>query len=146
MNEWHITILGLPLAWKAPYVSCRGAYGPRTNYIKDVREKLILGHKEGLLEGAIEADFFFFMPIPKSASKKKRDLMMKGEIRPTSTPDRSNMLKLYEDILQSVYYENDSFIVGGRVEKWYDLQPRTEILLKPAIQKKPCLPLQSLCV
>lgn len=131
----YIEILGVPIPWKAPYVGTRGAYSPRTKMMHDTREILRVQYKGPFYTEAINVDFEFNMPIPKSTSKKKRKLMLEGKIRPTGTPDRGNLEKLYADILQGICYNNDSIIVGGKVEKWYSEIPSTKIRIYPA-----CLP------
>ena len=80
-----------------------------------------------LVDYAVKCDLDFFMPIPKATSQKKRVLMIAGALRPITTPDRINLGKLYEDILQGVVLKNDSVIVGGKVEKWFGEEPRTVI-------------------
>jgi Holliday junction resolvase RusA-like endonuclease len=128
----EIEILGIPLPWKAPYVSSRGAYSPRTNMMEDTRFVLRNKYKGPFFTEAINVDFIFNMPIPKSTSKKKRLLMLCGNIRPIGTPDRGNLEKLYADILQGICYKNDSIVVGGAVEKWYSEIPSTKIRIYPA--------------
>jgi len=127
-----IEILGVPIPWKAPYVGTRGAYSPRSQMMHDTRQILKLQYKGPIFEEAINVDFEFNMPIPKTTSKKRRKLMLEGKIRPIGTPDRGNLEKLYADIHQGVCYKNDSIIVGGRVEKWYNELPNTKIRIYPA--------------
>lgn len=136
MDVEIIEILGVPLPWKAPYVSSKGAYSDRTKMMHMSREILKLKYKGPFFEEAIIVDFEFNMPIPKRTSKKKRKEMLEGTIRPITTPDRSNLAKLYEDILQGVYYKNDSIIVGGKIEKWYSEIPCTKIRIYPACQNQ----------
>jgi len=84
-----------------------------------------------MLEGPLLVTFDFFIRIPKATSKKKRALMLSHELRPTQKPDRDNLAKLLSDVLQDVVYENDSCVVGGRVEKWFGEVPRSVITLIP---------------
>jgi Holliday junction resolvase RusA-like endonuclease len=88
-------------------------------------------YKGPLIELAVNVDLRFYMPIPVNTSKKKRELMLLGLLRPTSTPDRTNMAKLYEDCLQGIVIKNDSQIVGGNISKFYDENPRIEITVEP---------------
>jgi Holliday junction resolvase RusA-like endonuclease len=126
----EIVINGVPLPWKAPYVGSKGAYSPRYHEVQIFR-KIIQDQYHGeIIDVAINCDLVFYMPIPKSVSKKKRQLMLSGSIRPEVTPDRTNMAKLYEDCLQGIVIKNDAKIVDGRISKYYSEVPRTVIVIE----------------
>ena len=57
-------------------------------------------------------------PIPKSWSKKKRELALKCEILP-GKPDWDNIGKIICDALNGVLYEDDACVYGGCVFKRY---------------------------
>lgn len=61
---------------------------------------------------------------PKSASKKKRELMLKGEILPTKKPDADNIAKVVLDALNGIAYHDDSQIVTLRIMKIYNEEPK----------------------
>lgn len=126
----HLIVEVVPISWKAPYVGSRGAFSPRHREMNLIREIIRDKYKGSILDVPINCDLIFYMPIPKSTSKKKRALMISGEIRPTGTPDRINMAKLFEDCLQEIVIKNDSKIVGGKVEKYYGEQPRIEFFIE----------------
>jgi len=69
----------------------------------------------------------FCMSIPKSWAKLKQMQAQQGEIRPTTTPDIDNLIKLVGDALNGVIYLDDKQIVEVQAVKRYALQPRTEI-------------------
>ena len=69
----------------------------------------------------------FFFKIPKRTSKKNRDAMLAGEIRPAHRPDVDNCIKTVADGLNKVLYEDDSQIVEMTGRKFYSDTPRTEI-------------------
>ena len=71
----------------------------------------------------VAMDIDIYQKIPKSVSKKKHDAMMCGEIRPTTRPDVSNVLKSIEDGLNSVAYYDDSQITELRVFRYYSDEP-----------------------
>jgi Holliday junction resolvase RusA-like endonuclease len=71
-----------------------------------------------------------YYTIPKSASKKKRLLMEKGEIRPTKKPDIDNVVKVYADALNEIAYHDDTQIVSLVCEKYYSGEPRVEVRLE----------------
>lgn len=49
-----------------------------------------------------------YYPIPKSTSKKKRELMHQAFIRPTKKPDLDNLQKAIFDGLNQVAFPDDS--------------------------------------
>ena len=68
-----------------------------------------------------------FFSIPKSASKKARASMIKGDIRPTKKPDADNIIKCILDALNGLAYHDDSQVVGVICQKFYAEVPRTVI-------------------
>lgn len=77
--------------------------------------------------GALRMAIIFRMPIPPSASKKRRAAMLLGEIRPTTKPDCSNLCKAIEDALNRVAYPDDSYIVELVVTKLYAETPGSDV-------------------
>lgn len=68
--------------------------------------------------------------VPNSWSKCKQARAIADEIRPTTKPDVSNVLKGIEDALKGVWYEDDSQIVEyGLIGKWYAEEPRVYVRL-----------------
>jgi Holliday junction resolvase RusA-like endonuclease len=65
-----------------------------------------------------------YQQIPKSVSKKKKQEMLDGKIRPTKKPDIDNILKSVLDSLNQVAFHDDTQIVSVEVVKWYDETPR----------------------
>ena len=127
------------MPWKAPFVGTRGSFSVRTpvmNQIKSILsnhlDKMYIntGEIHWYTEG-VAVDLIFLMPIPKSVSKKMRMKMISGEIRPTTRPDRGNLLKLIEDVIQDVLIQDDAKIVDGRVAKYYSDEPKTVIRIYP---------------
>lgn len=122
-----IEINGIPLPWKAPFVGTRGSYSPRYHEAKIIKLEIASQYQGELLEGALNCNLTFYMPIPKGTSKKRRALMLSGFIRPTKRPDRTNMAKFYEDLLHGIVYEDDGAIVDGITAKYYGEEPKTVI-------------------
>ena len=75
-----------------------------------------------------------YLPIPKSTSKKNRQQMIDGVIRPTVKPDWDNIGKLIADALNKVAYDDDKCIVDSQVRKFYSEHPRTVVILQEATQ------------
>lgn len=68
-----------------------------------------------------------YYPIAKSTSKKKKEMMINGEINPTKKPDCDNVLKIVADSLNQIAYKDDAQIVESCVKKKFAEIPRTEI-------------------
>jgi Holliday junction resolvase RusA-like endonuclease len=80
----------------------------------------------------LEMTIIAYFAIPKSASKKKREEMILGKIRPTKKPDMDNIVKIIADALNQIAYKDDSQIVDTLVRKYYSDNPRVEIIIKEA--------------
>ena len=81
------------------------------------------------LTGAISVKIDFYMPIPKSWTKTKKEGAFEGLIRPSSKPDIDNLTKAILDGMNSgIAYTDDSLIVELIVREWYG-EPRTEVEL-----------------
>jgi len=72
---------------------------------------------------------FAYYGIPKSVSKKKREQMIAGILRPIKKPDMDNVVKVIADSLNGVAYRDDTQIVTAVVEKYYAEDPRVEITI-----------------
>lgn len=69
--------------------------------------------------------------IPKSASKRDRELMLSGVIRPAKKPDWDNIGKIISDALNKVAYHDDAQLCDVHVIKRFDNSPRVEVTLIP---------------
>jgi Holliday junction resolvase RusA-like endonuclease len=127
----ELVIEGPPTVWKAPYVGTRGAFSPK-HHVKNIyRDILRAAYKGHLITDPVRCDCYFYMPIPKSASKKMRQKMIDGEIRPTAGGDLTNLRKFIEDCLQEIVIDNDRQIVEGDTEKWFSDNPRSVLQIFP---------------
>lgn len=71
-----------------------------------------------------------YYEIPKSWSKKKRDLAFCNQLKPMVKPDLDNVIKVVLDALNKVAYADDKQICRIVAEKKYSIMPRLEIELK----------------
>jgi len=130
-----LIIPGEPMGKARARVTKQGiAYTPKktVNYETLVQELYAIQHGSKRLEGQIEAQITAYFSIPKSASKKKREAMLSGKIRPTKKPDWDNIGKIICDSLNKLAYDDDSGIVDGSVKKYYSDKPRVEVYLTEA--------------
>lgn len=71
------------------------------------------------LEAVITAKY----PIPQSMTKKGREQIKSGELRPTVKPDCDNIAKIILDALNGIAYHDDAQIVTLMLSKWYAEEP-----------------------
>lgn len=134
-----IDIPGKPIPFKSPHVGARGTFNPRWHEAEQVKHQIREQYLDDIIDGPVEVWFMFYFEIPVSWSKKKRLSALNGHIQHTSTPDRGNCLKFYEDCLQGTVIKNDSCIVGGDVRKEWSTKSHTLIKIIPlnlAVQMK----------
>jgi len=135
MKSLLLEIPGKPIAKKRPRFARRGKFVTTYNDQETEEGKFLLlamqqiGDKKPL-EGPIMISAEFFMPIPKSTSKKKTLLMEAGKIKHTKKPDTSNIIKFYEDVLNGVAWKDDSQIFMMTAEKKYSLIPKVRLLIR----------------
>jgi Holliday junction resolvase RusA-like endonuclease len=124
----RLMILGEPCAKQRPRLGKGFTYTPEktVNYETLVKQLYILQQKERL-EGALKLTVNAFFSIPKSTSKKNKEKMLQGEIRPTKKPDWDNVGKIISDALNEMAYKDDCQIVDAIVRKWYSDNPRVEV-------------------
>lgn len=127
----RLIIPGEPMGKQRPRVTRFGTYTPKktVEYENWVKTCYTLSETRDKLEGTIKAEIKAYMSIPKSTSKKKRQEMLEGKIRPTKKPDVDNMAKIILDSLNKLAFDDDKQIVECSIEKWYGEEPRVEVTL-----------------
>lgn len=78
----------------------------------------------------LDLRIYAFYGIPKSASKKKRAMMIDRQIRPSKKPDMDNVVKIVADSLNGIAYRDDTQIVDTIVRKFYSEQPRVLVVIQ----------------
>lgn len=73
-----------------------------------------------------------YYAIPKSASKKKKALMLERKIRPIKKPDSSNVVKSIEDALNGIAYHDDTQIVDSQIRRFYGENPKVVVTIQEA--------------
>lgn len=79
------------------------------------------------MDGMVEMNCSFYLPIPKSWNKTKREHALVGKVRPMAKPDWDNYAKALCDGLNGIVYKDDGQIVKANVSLWYSDEPRTEV-------------------
>ncbi len=141
MRTVRFTVYGEPKAKGRPRVSVRKsgdgertfarAYTPKQTVIYENQVKLEYENQCGSYkfpdDAMLDVRIFAYYGIPKSTSRKKRELMLAGKIRPTKKPDFDNIAKIICDSLNGIAYQDDKLIVDGMFRKFYSEQPRVEV-------------------
>ena len=125
-----ITLPMVPRPWTAPRVCRTHSYSKHSKTKKAMQVALKGAYTGPLISSALICDISFYMPIPSSMPKHLRERALKGLLRPSNKPDRTNMAKLAEDALEGIVIENDKLIVGGNVQKFYGAEPKIIYLIE----------------
>ena len=95
-----------PVPWSAPRLARGHAYDPKEKDKRAIRYLVKQQYDKPPMKGFVALTMCFAYPMPKSASKKKREAMLAGHIIPTKS-DCTNCQKLYEDCLKNIVFEDD---------------------------------------
>ena len=111
-------------------------YTPKktVDYERRVRAEFIKQCGHAVYEQGVPLDVRItaYMTIPKSASQKKRKLMVEHKIRPTKKPDFDNIGKVVCDSLNGLAYHDDAQVVDAQVRKFYGEEPRVVVTISEA--------------
>lgn len=142
MPEITISIQGKPIAKARPRFFRRGKFVGTYN-CQDTAEgkfkwellRQILPYRNSEAPLAdkgtpVKLSLKFFMPIPESISKKKRELYVSCAIPHTKKPDLDNCAKFVKDCANGILWHDDSQVVYLKASKAYHPQPATEIIVE----------------
>ncbi len=135
-----LDICALPIPWKRPGYAKRGSH----IFVYDQQKKekaqtkwLLRGQYGGaILTVPIHMNIIFYLPIPKSTSKKKRREMNLGLISAMHKPDVDNLVKFYMDCMTDVIYMDDAQVVDLHAQKKYADNPHVLISFSPLNEKE----------
>ena len=128
-------ITGEPMGKQRPKFVRNGGfvrtYTPKetVNYEQWVKMCYTSAGGQHLGSGPIGIEVSVFYKIPKSFSKKKRQMAIDRELAPTVKPDCDNVLKIICDSLNGIAYDDDKQIVHAVVNKYYAEQPRVLVAI-----------------
>ena len=102
------------------------------DYEMSIKEAYLQANQQSYMnpDTPLRLVMFVYHQIPKSVSKKKKQEMLDGLIRPTKKPDIDNILKSVCDSLNKVAFYDDTQIISIKVEKLYAETPRLEISIQ----------------
>ena len=127
----ELVVLGQPVAQGRPRFARRGnltvAYDPSKDKKSWIKLQLMEQFNKPVLTEPLVVEVVFYMPVPKSTSKKKAGLMLSNEIKHTKKPDLDNFLKMILDCSNGIIFRDDSQIWQLNSRKVYGEELRTEI-------------------
>jgi len=125
----NLTIDGEPTGKGRPRFANGHAYTPeKTRDYERYTRILFVAQNRNVkpLEGMVAVNIKAYFGIPKSKSKRQKEDMAIGIIRPTKKPDTDNITKIILDSLNGLAYLDDKQVVDLQVAKWYG-KPRVEV-------------------
>lgn len=105
-------------------------YDPQRKEKEEIRAVVQQNAPPVPIQNPCELWIFAYLRIPKSIPQWKRPLIEKGFIRPRVKPDLTNILKLYEDTLTHIWFQDDSLVTDTVLKKRYSDTPRVEIFIR----------------
>lgn len=137
MEIRKFVIYGDPVAKGRPRFSNHGGYmrtyTPQKTVAYENLVKLSYQQQIGnvdLIHGGIKAEITAYFPIPKSISKKQREIMLKENVYVLKKCDCDNIAKIILDSLNKIAYDDDKQVAELEVKKFYSSNPRVEVELK----------------
>ncbi len=135
IKKIDFTVEGEPRGKERPQFGNRGqVYTPdkTTTYQNQIKFTHYeqCGNVKFTEESQLELFVKAYYKIPKNTSKKKKQTMLSGEIRPTKKPDGDNILKAVADALNGVCYKDDKCLIKMSIEKFYSDVPRIEVVVQ----------------
>ena len=117
-----------PIPAARPRVTIHGTYNPKSSLMTrlgyQLKDIIMNNDYHGLpLENQIAIDIQFFMPVPRSWSKKKKD-STEGKFHGVR-PDLDNLIKFILDATNGIIVKDDKQIVKITASKKYSKTPRT---------------------
>jgi Holliday junction resolvase RusA-like endonuclease len=134
--KFRFMVPGEPVGKGRPRVVRRGGftqtYTPEKTASYENLVKLEFQRQGGrmLKDGPVFLSIQAWYGIPKSASKRKREAMMGGLIRPTRKPDCDNVAKIIADALNGLAWRDDSQVVSLHVSKQYAEEPMVSVMME----------------
>ena len=107
------TVPGEPTGKARPRVVRGHAFTPEKTVLYENLIKTEYERQCGraIFEGPVGVTVIAYYSIPKSDSRKKRDLKINGALRPMKKPDADNVLKCICDALNGVAFVDDAQVV-----------------------------------
>jgi Holliday junction resolvase RusA-like endonuclease len=95
-------------SWHPQVATKQRYYNPHQEALDALRDELMVWWSpRPLIEGPVELELVFGLPIPKRTSKKKTLAMVRNTLKHTKKPDLDNLLKLAKDAMSGTVFVDD---------------------------------------
>lgn len=136
MIKFTIPVAAVPKARPRTFKTSGGishTYTPKKtkNFEDFVRTWLQVKYKGQPIEGPINLEINFSLPIPKSYTKKKKSECLSGGSNHFIKPDLDNLEKSVMDAAEGVLYLNDSQICSKISSKKWAEKPLILLTIEP---------------
>ena len=127
-----VIVYGEPMGKQRPKFSSFGGFTKTYTPAKTTNYETLVKYEYSRQDGihhqnkAVKLVLRAYYNIPKSFSKKKREMALNGNIRPKKKPDLDNIEKIICDALNKIAYDDDCQVVEVVKSKLYDNVPRVE--------------------
>ena len=117
-----------PRPWQAPRYSGNRVWSPNQRLIQDIRTLLSL-ERPKKIKGAVTLEFVFHIEPPPSWSKRhKRECIGRSHC---CKPDTTNLIKLFEDAIKGICFEDDALVTQINASKVYSEKAGTQFRVLP---------------
>lgn len=134
----NIDLYGDPVAMTRPRFARRGnfvhTYDPQANLKETFKWQIKSQYRDEPIKAPVSLDITFYMPIPKSTSKRKKRQMLNGVCFHMVKPDIDNLSKFLLDCLNKIVLEDDAQVIELRTKKIYSENPGTLVRIFPREQ------------
>ena len=118
MREYTVNLLGKPITKLRPrFLRSGGAYDPQSKVKKITKILIASKGQQPRISGPVAITINFFMPYPKSWSKKKKADF--ENIPHTVKFDIDNMVKFYLDCMNEIVFDDDKQVTELHAYKCY---------------------------
>ena len=97
------------------------------NWVKDCYFRSVSSIDNKPTDKPLKVSITMYVEIPQSKSKKQKEKMLTGEIKPIVKPDVDNVAKSILDALNGIVYLDDKQIIELDIEKLYEKTSWTKV-------------------
>lgn len=128
MYQFEIT--GKPASYSKPRVTKTGTFDPKKKEKEFIQWQVRPYAPREPLSCFVEVSYVFFLPMPKDASKIKKQQMLDRIILPRR-PDIDNLAYILTNAMSGIVYEDDCLVYKMSCEKYYGEDPKTIVKVIP---------------
>jgi Holliday junction resolvase RusA-like endonuclease len=125
-----IDIPGKPIPFKSPRVFSRRTFNPLWAEKKQTQSIISEKYTNAPLTCPCYCRVVFYIQVPKSFSKKKKEQALNDQILPTTQIDVDNCSKYLLDCLKGIVFEDDRLVVDLFASKRYANTGHTVVIVK----------------